>query len=170
MPDEIRGRIEAIAAEAGRSVNQEIVQRLIESFKTGSGLPTTLVEVVEKAAAQNGMTFDDALLRYIVVGMQAEPTRRSLEEALNAERYRFLAVKHLMARCADMMSHLAEVLTSEELTQEERGEWKQTLAMFVHEIRRMEGPEFSRITQPPPRSALPRDGIRRTKSDVPQGD
>ncbi|UVS93466.1 Arc family DNA-binding protein [Burkholderia glumae] len=140
MPDEIRAKIEATAEEHGRSVNQEIVQRLADSFAHGGGLPKTITDVVEKAAANNRMTFDDALLKYIVIGMQAEPMRRALEERLNAERYRGTAVRHLMARCADVMAILAETLTSEEMTQEERGEWNQQLTMLVHEIRRMDRP------------------------------
>jgi hypothetical protein len=137
MPDDLREKVEAVAQESARSVNQEIVQRLADSFKVGKSLPETVTEVVEKAAQVSGQPFDDLLLRFIVVGMQAEPLRRSSEEALNAERYRGIAMRQLMLRTADMLQQMSETVTSVEFTPEIRGEWKQKMAMLVHELNRM---------------------------------
>jgi len=138
MPDDLRDKVEAVAQESGRSVNQEIVQRLADSFEAGKRLPKTVVEVVEKAAEINAWAFEDALLRYVVVGMQAEPLRRSAEEALQAERYRNMAARQLLVRSADQLHRIAESVMVAEFTPELRGEWKQTLTMLIHEIRRMD--------------------------------
>jgi hypothetical protein len=138
MPDDLRDKIESVAQEAGRSVNQEIVQRLSDSFEAGKSLPKTVTEVVEKAAELAGQPFDDALLRFVVVGMQAEPLRKSAEEALHAERYKGEATRHLMNRAADLLHQMGEAVTSVEFTPELRGDWKQTFTMLVHEIRRMD--------------------------------
>jgi hypothetical protein len=138
MPEDLRDKIEATAQDTGRSVNQEIVQRLSDSFEAGKSLPKTVIEVVETAASANGQTFNDALLRFIVVGMQAEPLRKSAEEALQAERYRNIATRHLLNRVADTLHRMSEIVTSVDFTPELRGEWKQNFEMLVHEMRRFD--------------------------------
>jgi hypothetical protein len=138
MPDDLREKVEAASSESGRSVNQEIAARLADSFESGKSLPKTVIEVVQKAAEVGRTTFDDALLRYIVAGMQAEPMRRASEEALQAERYKGIAAHHLLRRTAETLNHMAESITSLEFTPEQRGEWQQKFMMLTHEINRFD--------------------------------
>ncbi|HEF4777093.1 Arc family DNA-binding protein [Burkholderia multivorans] len=137
MPEDLRERIEAVAQESGRSVNQEIVQRLSDSFQSGRSLPKSVTEVIEKASETSGRPFDDLLLRYIVVGMQADPLKTAADAALMAERHRGAAMEQLLLRTADALHHLAEKVTSIEFTPEVRGEWQQKFSMLTHDILRL---------------------------------
>lgn len=49
----------------------------------------------------------------VVVGMQAEPTRKSLEEALRAERYRGIAANQMIARSASYLRTMIEAISGE---------------------------------------------------------
>jgi hypothetical protein len=122
MPDDLREKVEASAAESGRSVNQEIVARLSDSFEVGKSLPETVIKTIEKACELNGLRFEDALLRYIVAGMQAEPARRSLDEALKAERYRGIAAHQMVARSASYLRAMIDALTGVSQPNEESRE------------------------------------------------
>jgi hypothetical protein len=100
MPAELRQQMEEAAAAAGRSTNHEIVDRLLKSTQSGSSLPRDLTNVVQAASESLGKTFDETLMFYLVIGMQASNQRQVLEARLQTEEFRGIATRQLLARCA----------------------------------------------------------------------
>jgi hypothetical protein len=132
MPQELRDRLERAAVESGRSVNNEIVARLLASNEPSSGLPKSVTDVVRSAAEATGKAFDDVLLLYLVVGIQSATMREAHDARLEAEEFKGMASRSLLARCAHALASSASYIGR--LSRGRDAEEEQGLSIEIHSV------------------------------------
>ncbi|MCI3206537.1 MULTISPECIES: Arc family DNA-binding protein [Pandoraea] len=113
MSSELRRELGLQAEAAGRSLNQEIVDRLERSVGPPPKIPKGLQQIIEAATAGTDESLEEAALRLVVLGIQSQAIRKSSETAVAAERYRNVAVQELLVstneRLGELLRYLAKV-------------------------------------------------------------
>ncbi|MCX4156175.1 MULTISPECIES: Arc family DNA-binding protein [Paraburkholderia] len=112
MPPELRQELQQRADAAGRSLNQEIVDRLEKSVGPPPKIPKGLQQIVEAATAGTDESLEEAAVRLVVLGIQSQAHRKSAESAAAAERYRSVALQQLLASTNDRLGELLRYLAS----------------------------------------------------------
>jgi hypothetical protein len=112
MTSELRQELQLRADAAGRSLNQEIVERLDKSIGPPPKIPKGLQQIVEAATAGTDESLEEAAVRLVVLGIQSQAHRKATESAAAAERYRSVALQQLLAATNERLAELLRYLSS----------------------------------------------------------
>lgn len=72
VPPDLHKAIHEAASAANRTFNAEIVARLSQSFESGGLLPDVIRRGVENIAAEDGVTFGEALAKAVIAGLSPD--------------------------------------------------------------------------------------------------
>ncbi|NHV25853.1 Arc family DNA-binding protein [Burkholderia sp. D-99] len=120
MPGELRQKLQASADVSGRSLNQEIVDRLEGSVGPPPEVPTGLRQIVEAAMTGGGESFEEVAVRLVVLGIQSQSFRQTAEALAAAERYRTVALHQLLIAANEQLSELLRHLNADRSIDAER--------------------------------------------------
>lgn len=140
MPDELRFMLELEAKGRGWSLNQEIVARLEQSNEEGHKLPELVTKTIQKSIEGTDVTFEDALMKYVAVGMREAPMRAAAAEALRAEKHRSLAFEQTVGRCKLALSQALKALETERISPETAEDLISNLRALLRDIAVLERP------------------------------
>lgn len=107
MTTELRGALQAHADAGGRSLNNEIVERLERSVGPPPKIPKGLEDIIKVASPDSNESVEEAALRLVVAGIRSEDFRRSVQIKDAAARYREIAVHELLISTSEKLAELA---------------------------------------------------------------
>jgi hypothetical protein len=110
MTTKLREALQACADTAGRSLNNEIVERLEKSIGPPPKIPKGLEDIVKVASLDSNESVEEAALRLVVAGIRSEDFRRSVQARDAAGRYREIAVHELLISTSEKLAELARYI------------------------------------------------------------